>query len=133
MRSQVVTRNSNRDALVAFLQSRGFAAFSSSGVGGQAGDGDPRGRDVRVAERAGGGGRGEKAMSNIEELERRIKAAFDRIGQAVDGFVPPATGAGTGDLHVMPGDDHLLAKSHDAMLEIVVPWLSTVFEGVGSK
>ena len=41
--------------------------------------------------------------------------------------------AGTGDLHVMPGDDHLLAKSHDAMLEIVVPWLNTVFEGVGSK
>jgi pimeloyl-ACP methyl ester carboxylesterase len=41
--------------------------------------------------------------------------------------------AGTGDLHVMPGDDHLLAKSHDAMLEIVVPWLNTVFEGLGSK
>jgi hypothetical protein len=60
MRSQVVTRNSNRDALVAFLRSRGFAAFSSSGVGGQAGEGDPRGRDVREAERAGGGGRGEK-------------------------------------------------------------------------
>ena len=37
-------------------------------------------------------------MSNIEELERRINAAFDRIGQAVDGFVPPTTGAGTGDL-----------------------------------
>jgi uncharacterized protein YhaN len=37
-------------------------------------------------------------MSNIEELERRITAAFDRIGQAVDGFVPPTTGAGTGEL-----------------------------------
>jgi len=37
-------------------------------------------------------------MSNIEELERRITAAFDRIGQAVDGFVPPVTGAGTGEL-----------------------------------
>lgn len=37
-------------------------------------------------------------MSNIEELERRINVAFDRIGQAVDGFVPPTTGAGTGDL-----------------------------------
>lgn len=37
-------------------------------------------------------------MSDIEELERRINAAFDRIGQAVDGFVPPTTGAGTGEL-----------------------------------
>lgn len=37
-------------------------------------------------------------MSDIEELERRISAAFDRIGQAVDGFAPPATGAGTGEL-----------------------------------
>jgi chromosome segregation ATPase len=37
-------------------------------------------------------------MSDIEELERRISAAFDRIGQAVDGFVPPTTGAGTGEL-----------------------------------
>jgi hypothetical protein len=37
-------------------------------------------------------------MSNIEELERRINVAFDRIGQAVDGFVSPTTGAGTGEL-----------------------------------
>lgn len=37
-------------------------------------------------------------MSNIEELERRINVAFDRIGQAVDGFVAPTTGAGTGEL-----------------------------------
>jgi uncharacterized protein YhaN len=37
-------------------------------------------------------------MSNIEELERRINVAFDRIGQAVDGFVSPTTGAGIGDL-----------------------------------
>jgi hypothetical protein len=37
-------------------------------------------------------------MSDIEELERRINAAFDRIGQAVDGFVPPTTGAGIGEL-----------------------------------
>lgn len=37
-------------------------------------------------------------MSDIEELERRISAAFDRIGQAVDGFVPPTTGPGTGEL-----------------------------------
>lgn len=41
--------------------------------------------------------------------------------------------AGTGDLHVMSGDDHLLAKSHDAMLDIVLPWLNTVFEGVAAK
>lgn len=37
-------------------------------------------------------------MSDIEDLERRISVAFDRIGQAVDGFVPAATGAGTADL-----------------------------------
>jgi uncharacterized protein YhaN len=37
-------------------------------------------------------------MSNIEELERRINVAFDRIGQAVDGFVSPTTGAGIGEL-----------------------------------
>ena len=36
--------------------------------------------------------------------------------------------AGTGDLHVMHGDDHLLANSHDIMLETVTQWLSTVFE-----
>jgi hypothetical protein len=44
-------------------------------------------------------------MSDIEELERRINAALDRIGQAVDGFVPPTTGAGTGELQ-----DALLAE-----------------------
>jgi hypothetical protein len=37
-------------------------------------------------------------MSDIEELERRISAAFDRIGQAVDGFMPAASGDGTGEL-----------------------------------
>ncbi len=31
-------------------------------------------------------------MSNLEELERRISVAFDRIGQAVDSFVPAAPG-----------------------------------------
>jgi hypothetical protein len=35
--------------------------------------------------------------------------------------------AGTGDLHIMPGDDHLLYKSHSAINEIVMPWLSAVF------
>jgi hypothetical protein len=34
-------------------------------------------------------------MSDIEELERRISAAFDRIGQAVDGLVPAASGIST--------------------------------------
>jgi hypothetical protein len=34
-------------------------------------------------------------MSDIEELERRISAAFDRIGQAVDGLVPAASGNST--------------------------------------
>lgn len=37
--------------------------------------------------------------------------------------------AGTGDLHVMQGDDHLLARSHDAMMSVLVPWLDTVFGG----
>lgn len=41
--------------------------------------------------------------------------------------------AGSGDLHVMPGDDHLLARSHDEMLAIVAPWLEKVFEGVAQK
>jgi hypothetical protein len=36
--------------------------------------------------------------------------------------------AGTGDLHVMHGDDHLLAKSHDVMHETVMNWLTHVFE-----
>jgi alpha/beta superfamily hydrolase len=35
--------------------------------------------------------------------------------------------AGTGDLHVMPGDDHLLNKSHEAINNIVMPWLAQVF------
>lgn len=35
--------------------------------------------------------------------------------------------AGTGDLHVMPGDDHLLAKSHDIMFATVMSWLDGVF------
>ncbi len=41
--------------------------------------------------------------------------------------------AGTGDLHIMEGDDHLLARSHDEMLAIVEPWLDVVFEGVTEK
>lgn len=41
--------------------------------------------------------------------------------------------AGSGDLHVMHGDDHLLAKSHDTMVDIVLPWLNTVFEGAQKK
>jgi pimeloyl-ACP methyl ester carboxylesterase len=41
--------------------------------------------------------------------------------------------AGTGDLHIMEGDDHLLARSHDEMLAIVEPWLDVVFEGVAEK
>lgn len=36
--------------------------------------------------------------------------------------------AGTGDLHVMYGDDHLLAKSHDVMYETVMNWLTQIFE-----
>lgn len=32
------------------------------------------------------GTKGKQAMSDIEDLERRIRAAFDRIGQAVDGL-----------------------------------------------
>ena len=38
--------------------------------------------------------------------------------------------AGAGDLHVMEGDDHLLARSHHEMLTILKPWLEKVFEGV---
>jgi hypothetical protein len=33
----------------------------------------------------------------------------------------------------MEGDDHLLARSHDAMMAIVEPWLDAVFEGVTPK
>ena len=40
--------------------------------------------------------------------------------------------AGTGDLHVMHGDDHLLAKSHDVMFSTTMEWLNTVFAGVAS-
>lgn len=40
--------------------------------------------------------------------------------------------AGTGDLHVMYGDDHLLAKSHDTMFATTMQWLNTVFARVGS-
>lgn len=35
--------------------------------------------------------------------------------------------AGSGDLRIMPGDDHLLARSHDTMLEGTLEWLDTVF------
>ena len=34
--------------------------------------------------------------------------------------------AGTGDLHLMPGDDHLLYKSHGTINEIVMPWIVDV-------
>ena len=37
-------------------------------------------------------------MSNLEELERRISVAFDRIGQAVDSLVPAAPGIDTAAL-----------------------------------
>lgn len=40
--------------------------------------------------------------------------------------------AGTGDLHIMNGDDHLLAKSHDVMFSTTMNWLGTVFSGVSS-
>jgi predicted esterase len=40
--------------------------------------------------------------------------------------------AGTGDLHVMHGDDHLLVKSHDVMFSTTMEWLNTVFTGVAS-
>lgn len=40
--------------------------------------------------------------------------------------------AGTGDLHVMHGDDHLLANSHDLMFETTMSWLDSVFAGVGA-
>jgi predicted alpha/beta-hydrolase family hydrolase len=40
--------------------------------------------------------------------------------------------AGTGDLHVMYGDDHLLAKSHVVMFSTTMDWLGTVFSGVSS-
>jgi len=35
--------------------------------------------------------------------------------------------AGTGELRVMPGDGHLLARSHDVMREEVNAWCDTVF------
>lgn len=41
--------------------------------------------------------------------------------------------AGTGELHVMAGDDHLLAHSHNEMMTILSPWLRNVFEGVLAK
>jgi len=40
--------------------------------------------------------------------------------------------AGTGDLRVMHGDDHLLVKSHDVMFSSTMEWLNTVFAGVTS-
>ena len=40
--------------------------------------------------------------------------------------------AGTGDLRVMHGDDHLLVKSHDVMFSTTMEWLNTVFAGVTS-
>ena len=35
--------------------------------------------------------------------------------------------AGGGDLRIMEGDDHLLAKSHDVMLEDTLAWIEQVF------
>ncbi len=35
--------------------------------------------------------------------------------------------AGHGDLHVMSGDGHLLGRSHQTMLDLLVPWLRHVF------
>ena len=35
--------------------------------------------------------------------------------------------AGSGELRVMPGDGHLLAKSHDVMREEVNAWCDAVF------
>ena len=40
--------------------------------------------------------------------------------------------AGTGDLHVMHGDDHLLVKSHEVMFSTTMDWLNTVFAGATS-
>ena len=40
--------------------------------------------------------------------------------------------AGTGDLRVMHGDDHLLVKSHDVMFSDTMEWLNAVFTGVAS-
>jgi pimeloyl-ACP methyl ester carboxylesterase len=37
--------------------------------------------------------------------------------------------AGTGDLRIMEGDDHLLTNSHDHMFEEVLKWLKNIFEG----
>ncbi len=34
--------------------------------------------------------------------------------------------AGTGDLHVMPNDGHLLSRSHQSMHDLVVPWVRSV-------
>ena len=51
-------------------------------------------------------------MSDIEELERRISAAFDRIGTAVDRFAPAAPGMGTGELQ----DALLTEQSTNAQL-----------------
>jgi pimeloyl-ACP methyl ester carboxylesterase len=36
--------------------------------------------------------------------------------------------AGTGDLRIMEGDDHLLTNSHDHMFEEVLKWLKNIFE-----
>jgi pimeloyl-ACP methyl ester carboxylesterase len=40
--------------------------------------------------------------------------------------------AGTGDLRIMEGDDHLLTNSHDHMFEEVLKWLKNIFDGVAS-
>lgn len=40
--------------------------------------------------------------------------------------------AGSGDLRIMEGDDHLLTKSHDVMFEEVLMWLKQIFEGTPS-
>jgi pimeloyl-ACP methyl ester carboxylesterase len=38
--------------------------------------------------------------------------------------------AGTGDLRIMEGDDHLLTNSHDVMLEEVLQWMKKLIEGI---
>lgn len=50
-----------------------------------------------------------------------------------DSILPPDASevvramAGGGDLRIMEGDDHLLAKSHEVMLEGTLEWLERVF------
>ena len=38
----------------------------------------------------------------------------------------PLSGAGSGEVVLIPGDGHLLAKSHDALIERLDDWLPPV-------